>query len=146
MLQITPHHRLLLATRHVDFRKGIEGLSALCRQVLEEDPLGGAIFIFTNRLKTSIKILLYDGNGFWLCQKRFSQGKLAWWPPLQESQTLILTPSQLHILLAQGNPQTTQTPSDWRSVSPGKTKPLSSHEPLAQESLDRPKEATHGDP
>lgn len=146
MLQITPHHRLLLATQHVDFRKGIEGLSALCRQVLEEDPLGGAIFVFTNRLKTSIKILLYDGNGFWLCQKRFSQGKLAWWPPLQESQSLILTPSQLHILLAQGNPQTAKTPFDWRPVSSGNIKPPSSSQPLGQESLDRSKEAKREDP
>lgn len=117
MLQITPHHRLLLATGYVDFRKGIEGLTAICRNRLEEDPLGGALFVFTNRRKTSVKILLYDGNGFWLCQKRFSKGNLAWWPACDAKQWT-LTPSQLQILLAQGNPQTTQTPPDWRSVTP----------------------------
>lgn len=117
MLQVTPHHRLLLATEFVDFRKGIEGLAAICRNKLEEDPLSGAIFIFTNRRKTSLKILLYDGNGFWLCQKRFSKNKLAWWPT-SEAKQFPLTSSQFHILLAQGNPQTTLTPSDWRSVTP----------------------------
>ena len=118
MLQVTPHHRLLLATGHVDFRKGIEGLAALCRNHLKEDPLGGCVFVFTNRRKTGVKILLYDGNGFWLCQKRFSKGGLAWWPAALTPQ-VSLTPSQLHILLAQGNPQTTQTPPPWRSVTPG---------------------------
>ncbi len=91
MLQVTPHHRLLLATKHVDFRKGIEGLAALCRNILREDPLGGTLFVFTNRRKTSVKILLYDGNGFWLCQKRFSKGTLAWWPA-SEAKLHSLTP------------------------------------------------------
>lgn len=151
MLQITPHHRLLLATHHVDFRKGIEGLCAICRQVLEENPLEGAIFVFTNRLKTSLKILLYDGNGFWLCQKRFSQGKLPWWPQGSDLKSLSLTPSQLHILFSQGNPETTQTPPDWRPVTPGfssqSPKPLSS--PLgapAKASLYRSREAKREDP
>lgn len=49
MLQITPHHRLLLAVGFVDFRRGIDGLVSTCRQVLEEDPFSGTVFVFTNR-------------------------------------------------------------------------------------------------
>ena len=69
MLQITPHHRLLLAVKPVDFRKGIDGLAALCRLSLEEDPFGGTLFIFSNRSRRLVKILVYDGQGFWLCTK-----------------------------------------------------------------------------
>lgn len=118
MLQITPHHRLLLAVNYVDFRKGIDSLAALCRQVLEEDPFSGTIFVFTNRPRTAVKILLYDGNGYWLCHKRFSKGRLAWWPSQQKTSGFSIKSSQLHVLLSQGDPSDTPIPSDWRSVSP----------------------------
>jgi transposase len=117
MLQITPHHRLRLAVKPADFRRGIDGLAALCRQSLNEDPFNGTIFIFTNRSKKAVKILVFDGNGFWLCAKRFSRGRLAWWPT-QNLATLSLNPSQLHILLAQGNPMDTSIPPDWRPLLP----------------------------
>ena len=118
MLQITPHHRLLLAVTPADFRKGIDGLAALCRQVLEEDPFSGTVFVFSNRGRTSVKILVYDGLGFWLSQKRFSRGRLAWWPSSQKASSLSIKPSQLHLLLSQGNPVEAHLPPDWRSVSP----------------------------
>ncbi len=76
MIQITPHMRILLAVAPVDFRKGIDGLAALCRSVLKSDPFSGCMFVFLNRQKTSIKILCYDGQGFWICQKRLSKGRL----------------------------------------------------------------------
>ncbi len=80
MLQITPQHRLWFALDAVDFRRGIDGLSALCRQQLDQDPFSGHLFIFRNRRGTAIKLLVYDGNGYWLCHKRFSIGRLQWWP------------------------------------------------------------------
>ena len=70
MLQITPQHRLLLAVQPIDFRKGICGLKGVCQQVLQCDPFSGTIFVFTNRVRTSVKLLVYDASGFWLCQKR----------------------------------------------------------------------------
>jgi transposase len=115
MLQITPHHRLRLAVKPVDFRRGIDGLAALCRQSLNEDPFNGTIFIFTNRSKKAVKILVFDGNGFWLCAKRFSKGRLAWWPT-QNLPVFSLNPSQIHILLAQGNPMDASIPPDWRPL------------------------------
>ena len=117
MLQITPHHRLLLAVRPADFRRGIDGLIALCKQNLEEDPFSGTIFVFTNKKRSSIKILVFDGNGFWLCQKRFSSGRLAWWPT-QNTPSFSVNPSQLLILFSQGNPLDANLPSDWKAVSP----------------------------
>ena len=99
MLQITPQHRILLAVEPVDFRKGIDGLKALCKQKLFNDPFSGIIFVFTNRMQTSIKLLVYDASGFWLCQKRFSRGKLAWWPT-GNNTAVKLGACELMILLA----------------------------------------------
>ena len=61
-------------------------------------------------------LLVYDASGFWLCQKRFSQGRLAWWPT-DKTQTVTLRASELQILLAQGNPVKAGIPCDWRSVT-----------------------------
>jgi len=66
MLQLTPQSRIFLATQPVDFRKGIDGLAAVCRQVLGENPLEGAVYVFRNRAGTALKLLLYDGQGYWL--------------------------------------------------------------------------------
>jgi hypothetical protein len=60
MLQLTPQSRVFLACEPADFRRGIDGLAALCRQRLGENPMGGAIFVFRNRRGTSLKLLNYD--------------------------------------------------------------------------------------
>jgi transposase len=67
--------RVLVAIEPADFRRGIDGLAQLCRASLKSDPLGGAQFVFRNRRRTAIKLLVYDGQGFWLCQKGLSKGK-----------------------------------------------------------------------
>jgi len=65
MLQLTPHRRLFVATEPVDFRNGIDGLAAVCRQVLGDTPLLGAVDVFRNRAGTALKLVLYDGQGYW---------------------------------------------------------------------------------
>jgi transposase len=52
----------------------------VCRAQLQADPLSGTVFVFASRRRTALKILVYDGQGFWLCQKRLSQGRFGWWP------------------------------------------------------------------
>lgn len=69
MIQITPQMRILVAVEPVDFRKGIDGLAALCREALASDPLGGALFVFCSRRRHAIKILTYDGQGFWCAHR-----------------------------------------------------------------------------
>ena len=76
VLQLTAQSRVFLAVEPADFRRGIDGLAALCRQRLGENPMEGAVFVFRNRRGTSLKLLCYDGQGFWLCQKRLSQGRV----------------------------------------------------------------------
>ncbi len=75
VIQITPHMRVLVAVAPVDFRCGIDGLAQLCRSVLKEDPMTGTVIVFRNRQRKAIKLLVYDGQGFWLAQKRLSQGR-----------------------------------------------------------------------
>lgn len=117
MLQITPQHHLMLAVQPIDFRRGIDGLMSVCRQHLKHDPFSGTFFIFTNKRRTAVKILIYDGQGFWLIIRRFSLGKLAWWPT-EKTTTHKLTATELQILLAQGMPHAACIPEDWRPLKP----------------------------
>ena len=64
MIQLTPQSRIFVATAPVDFRKGIDGLCAVCRLALGDNPLEGAIYVFRNRTGTALKLLLYDGQGY----------------------------------------------------------------------------------
>jgi transposase len=117
MLQITPQHRLMIAVDAVDFRKGLDTLIALSRSVFSANPFDGYLFAFRNRNGTRIKLLIYDGNGFWLCQKRFSSGKLAWWPR-NETQAQALRAVELLIILQQGRPESALMPLPWRPLFP----------------------------
>jgi transposase len=116
MLQLTPQTRVFLACEPADFRRGIDGLAALCRQRLGADPMEGSIFVFRNRRGTSLKLLNYDGQGFWLCQKRLSEGRLKWWPTSPRASES-LSARELQILLWNGNPKTVELAEDWRRVA-----------------------------
>lgn len=119
MLQITPQMRILVAIEPVDGRKGIDGLAQLCRQKLAEDPFSGCIFVFRTRSGTSIKLLAFDGQGYWLAQKRLSEGRFKNWPQAAGA-SCALQAHQVQVLLAAGNPAVTGAPV-WRSVCPSAT-------------------------
>src|SRR5438067_10850556 len=80
MIQITPQMRILVAVEAVDGRKGIDSLARLCQEKLKADPFSGSLFVFRSRRGTAVRILVYDGQGFWLAQKRLSKGRFRWWP------------------------------------------------------------------
>jgi transposase len=80
MIQITPQMRVLVAIEPIDGRKGIDALVRLCQDKLAEDPFSGCVFIFRSRRGTAIRLLSYDGQGYWLAQKRLSKGRFVWWP------------------------------------------------------------------
>lgn len=121
MLQITPQMRVLVAVEPVDGRKGIDGLAQLCRQRLSEDPFSGCVFVFRTRSGHAIKLLAYDGQGFWLAQKRLSRGRFKAWPT-GDSAAETLQAHQAQVLLAAGNPSVAGAPI-WRAVSPAKQLP-----------------------
>ena len=118
MIQITPQMRILVAVEPADFRKGIDGLARLCKEALKRDPFGGGVFVFRNRRATAVKVLVYDGQGFWLCHKRMSSGRFRWWPACRNGVARTLEAHQLQVLLSAGNPDGVQAAPTWRSVSP----------------------------
>lgn len=112
MLQVTPHIRILVCMKPVDFRKGIDGIAGVCRNHLKQDPHGGTLFLFRNRARCSIRILIYDGQGFWLCIKRLSKGKFHWWPE-STSEAVTIQSWDLQTLLGNGNPSLAAFAEDW---------------------------------
>lgn len=111
MIQVTPQMRIRVALAPVDFRRGIDGLAQLCRADLKEDPFQGTLFVFRNRPGTAIKALVYDGQGFWLLQKRLSAGRFRHWPDHE-----LLEAHELSVLLAAGDPARAQGAPQWRRV------------------------------
>lgn len=116
MLQITPQMRVLVAVAPADFRKGIDGLAKECRTALKTDPFSGAVFVFRNRRKTAVKLLVYDGQGFWLCTKRLSAGKFRYWPSSREEMSAPLQTYELSVLLSGGDPYSAKGVPMWRRV------------------------------
>jgi transposase len=120
MIQITPQMRILVALEPADFRRGIDGLARVCKETLQQNPFSGCVFVFRNRRATALKVLVYDGQGFWLCHKRLSSGRFRWWPTSVDASVAArtLAAHQLHVLLSAGNPAETKAAPDWRPVSP----------------------------
>ena len=77
MLTLPPSVRIYVARGSTDIRKGIDGLCALARDVVGEDPFSGHLFAFANRRRDAVKILVWDRSGFWLFHKRLEHGFLA---------------------------------------------------------------------
>jgi transposase len=113
MLQISPSTRIFVCVQLVDFRKGIDGLAAICRNKLDQDPFQGTVFVFRNRGRTTIRLLVYDGQGFWLCTKRLSKGTFGWWP----TDPSAVDARQLQTLLWNGNPELAKFSDNWRNIS-----------------------------
>jgi transposase len=118
VIQLTAQMRILVSVEPADFRKGIDGLCRLCRQALGTDPFCGTVFVFRNRLGTGIKLLTYDGQGFWLCQKRLSKGRFRYWPTGDGAARRELFAHELQVLLAGGDPTATRAMPPWRPIVP----------------------------
>jgi len=116
MIQTTVQMRILVAVEAVDFRNGIDGLARVCKQKLQSDPFSGGLFVFRNRRRTAIKILAYDGQGFWLCQKRLSTGRFRFWPAGATEVTQGLAAHQLQVLLMGGDPTSAKVLPAWRPL------------------------------
>ncbi len=115
MIALTPQMKVRVYAPAIDFRNGIDGIAQICRSQLEDDPFSGCVFLFRNRQATSVKILAYDGQGFWLLQKRLSQGSFRYWPREQERASS-LTAREISVLLFNGDPFSTRMAGFWRKV------------------------------
>ena len=114
MIQIAPQFRILVAIEPIDGRKGIDALARLCREKLAADPFSGCMFIFRTRRGSAIKLLAYDGQGFWIATKRLSKGRFQWWPTGTEPART-LRAHQAQLLLAAANPEA-EAPPAWRPL------------------------------
>ena len=119
MIQVTPQMRILVAVDPIDFRKGIDGLARVCREVLRADPFSGWLFVFRNRRQTALRILVYDGQGFWLAHKRLSRSRFRWWPMSATAATTTLEAHQLQRLIMAGDPCAPDAAPAWRRLATG---------------------------
>ena len=90
--------RVYLAWGHTDMRKSINGLAAIVEMSFGHDPFDGTMFVFCNRRRDRVKILVWDVDGFWLHFKRLEKGHFRWPAPGEEA-TMTLTGEELSILL-----------------------------------------------
>jgi transposase len=97
MIAVPAGMRVLVATRPIDFRKGADGLAALVREQLRQEPFSGTLFIFRSKRADRLKILAWDGSGLVLFWKRLEHGAFRW-PPINDG-VMRLSASQLAALV-----------------------------------------------
>lgn len=97
MFRLDPGLKVYLHREAVDGRKNINGLALLVEQSLGLDPFAAAVFVFSNRRRDRIKLLLWDRTGFWLLMKRLEADRFVW---PKEAAVVELSVEQLHWLLA----------------------------------------------
>jgi transposase len=90
--------KIYIAVEGVDMRKGFEGLYGLVRDQLGQDPLSGHLFLFTNRTRTRLKALVWDGSGLWVCAKRLEKGRFRW-PEADLARSVVMRPEELAMLV-----------------------------------------------
>ena len=90
--------RIYLACGATDMRKAIDGLAGIVQLSFKLDPFAGAIFVFCNRSRNRLKILEWDGDGFWLYFKRLERGRFAW-PAKSGTATMPLSEEEIGCLL-----------------------------------------------
>lgn len=98
MFGLGPATKIYLAVEAVDMRKGFEGLYGLVRDPLGQDPLSGHLFLFSNRTRTRLKALVWDGSGLWVCAKRLEKGRFRW-PTAEGVRSVTMRPEELAMLV-----------------------------------------------
>lgn len=117
MIQVPAHASVFVMHDSVNFRKGIDGMAATAREVLRKEPMSGAFFVFRNRGRHMLRILFYDGGGFWLCTRRLSKGTFCNWPKGDGSEpSSVLLARELQVLIWGGDPSSCSFPELWRKV------------------------------
>ena len=113
MLSFGSHLHVFLAAGVTDMRKSFNSLAGLVKNQLEGDPLSGHLFVFCNRRRDRIKVLVWDRGGYWVCAKRLEKGTFHW--PEADSKAIELTAAQLTLLLSGIDLQATRT-RRWHDV------------------------------
>jgi transposase len=118
MISISPQSRILVQVAPLDFRKGLDGVIGLCSEIHNQDPFSGTYFLFRNRKRTCIRIMYFDGQGTWLCHKRFAEGHLRYWPTnnnLNDPLTQ-LAAREAYTLIWNGDPSGAKFAPEWKPL------------------------------
>jgi transposase len=94
-----PATKIYVAIEAVDMRKGFEGLYGLVRDQLGQDPLSGYLFLFSNRTRTRLKALVWDGSGLWVCAKRLEKGRFRWPDAREKLRSVSMRAEELAMLV-----------------------------------------------
>jgi len=100
MFGLGPATKIFLAVDAIDMRKGFEGLHGLVRDHLGHDPLSGHLFLFTNKTRTRVKALVWDGSGLWVCAKRLEKGRFRWPDAEEGAHSVTMRPEELAMLVS----------------------------------------------
>lgn len=100
MLSFAGNLRVFVAVEPCDMRKSFNGLHAIVCEQLQENPVGGALFAFTNKKRNRLKLLYWDGTGLWVLAKRLEEGRFSWPESGKDKTTKIkLAPEALSLLM-----------------------------------------------
>ena len=101
MFNFSTSLKIFLGVKPVDMRKSFNGLSAIVKNELERDPLDGAVYLFSNKRRTLVKIVYWDGTGFWVLSKKLERGTF-WWISDSDcdSRDLSIMPESLSMILS----------------------------------------------
>ena len=98
MFGLGPATKIYIAMEAIDMRKGFEGLHGLVRDRLGCDPLSGHLFLFSNKPRTRLKALMWDGSGLWVCAKRLEKGRFRW-PQTEGALNVTMRAEELAMLV-----------------------------------------------
>ena len=102
MLSFSGSLKVFVAVEPCDMRKGFNGLHGLVTEKLGEDPRQGALFVFTNKRHTRIKILCWDGTGLWVLTKRLEKGTFSWPKIIEPGNTKLCLRAEALAMLTDG--------------------------------------------
>lgn len=102
MLSFAGSLKVFVALEACDMRKGFNGLHALITERLGEDPRGGALFVFSNRRHTRLKVLYWDGTGLWVMTKRLEKGTFSWPQSVEGNATKLRLAPEAFAMLTDG--------------------------------------------
>jgi transposase len=91
--------KIYVALEAVDMRKGFDGLYGAVRDQLGQDPLSGHLFLFSNRTRTRLKALVWDGSGLWVCAKRLEKSRFGWPAPGEKQRSVTMRAEELAMLV-----------------------------------------------
>jgi transposase len=101
--------KIYVAVDAVDMRKGFEGLYGVVRDQLGADPFSGHLFLFSNRTRTRLKALVWDGSGLWVCAKRLEKGRFRWPAATEQQRSVTMRAEELAMLVNGLDLKQTQT-------------------------------------